>query len=51
LLVTNIAAGTAGVFAIGTVILYLTKPDLAPKERLSIVPAPGGGAIVLGGHF
>jgi hypothetical protein len=51
LLVTNIAAGTAGVFAIGTVILYLTRPDVARSEHLSAVPLRGGGAIVLGGHF
>lgn len=51
MLVTNIAAGTAGVFAIGTVILYLTKPDVARTEHLTAVPVRGGGAIVLGGHF
>ncbi|HTL33454.1 MAG TPA: hypothetical protein VL326_10025 [Kofleriaceae bacterium] len=51
LLVTNIAAGAAGVFAIGTLVLYLTKPDAVATEHLSAVPVRGGGAIVLGGHF
>ncbi len=33
LLVTQIAMGTAGVFAIGTLVLYLTRPDTAPREE------------------
>lgn len=35
LLVTQIAIGAAGVFAIGTVILYLTRPEPAAREERS----------------
>lgn len=54
LLVTNISAGVAGAFAIGTVILYVTRPTTDTREthvRASITPTRGGGAVVLGGHF
>ncbi|HEY5948165.1 MAG TPA: tetratricopeptide repeat protein [Kofleriaceae bacterium] len=52
LLVTNIAAGTAGVFAIGTVILYLTRPTSSePELRATITPTRGGGAVSFGGQF
>ncbi len=52
LLITNISAGVTGVFAVGTLILFLTRP--IPQEsatRAAITPIPGGGAVVLGGHF
>jgi len=52
LLVANIAAGAAGAFAIGTVILFLTRPNVGETEvRANVVPTRGGGALVLGGHF
>ena len=52
LLVTNIAAGTAGVLAIGTALLYLTRPTTDAREvRATVAPMHGGGAVVLGGHF
>jgi hypothetical protein len=52
LLVTEIAGGVAGAFALGTVILFLTRPSTDETEvRATITPTRGGGAIVLGGHF
>lgn len=52
LLVTNIAAGTAGAFALGTAILFLTRPTSTESElRATITPTRGGGAVVLGGQF
>jgi hypothetical protein len=52
LLVTNISAGVTGAFAIGTLILFLTRPTPRETEtRAAITPIPGGGAVVLGGHF
>lgn len=51
LLVMNISAGVAGAFAIGTLVLYLTKPDAVSSEHLSAAPVRGGGAIVFGGTF
>jgi len=45
----NIGMGTAGVFAIGATILYLTRPDL--ETQVSVVPQPGGAAVVYGGTF
>jgi hypothetical protein len=49
-LIADIAAGAAGAFALGTVILYLTRPHL---EHLPVaaVPMRDGGALVIGGHF
>jgi hypothetical protein len=52
LLVTNIAAGAAGAFAVGTIILFLTRPTSDESElRATITPTRGGGAVSLGGHF
>jgi hypothetical protein len=51
LLVTDIAGGAAGVFMLGAIVLYMTKPDVTTQEHVSAVPVRGGGAIVLGGHF
>ena len=52
LLVTQIAAGTAGVFALATVLLYTTRPNTSESElRATVTPTRGGGAVVLGGHF
>lgn len=52
LLVTNIAAGAAGAFAIGTAILFITRPTSSERAvRATITPARGGGAVVLGGQF
>lgn len=50
LLITNISAGVAGAFAIGTAILYFTRPDTS-ESRVVVTPTTGGGAIVFGGHF
>lgn len=52
LLVTNIAAGAAGAFAVGTLILFLTRPTSDENElRATVTPTRGGGAVSLGGHF
>jgi hypothetical protein len=55
LLVTNIAAGAAGAFAIGTAILFFTRPaqdEGSERElRATVTPTRGGGAFVVGGHF
>ena len=53
LLITNISAGVAGAFAIGTLLLYLTRPTEATETepRAAVTPIPGGGAVVLGGQF
>lgn len=53
LLVTNITVGVAGAFAIGTAILYFTRPsnEAEPTPRASIAPMPGGGSLVVGGRF
>lgn len=52
LLVTNITAGVAGALAIGTAILYLTRPDTSEAPpRAVLTPVRGGGALVLGGSF
>lgn len=52
LLVTNIVAGAAGVFALGTAILFFTRPDTSESvSRVSVTPTHGGGAVVYGGHF
>jgi len=45
----NIGMGAAGVFAIGATILYLTEPRT--ETRVSVVPQPNGGAVVVGGAF
>jgi hypothetical protein len=52
LLVTNIAAGTAGAFALGAIILFVTRPTTSESEvRATITPTRGGGAVSFGGHF
>jgi hypothetical protein len=52
LLATNIAAGAAGAFALGTAILFFTRPTSREgKLRASVTPTRGGGAVVLGGRF
>jgi hypothetical protein len=52
LLVTNIAAGAAGAFAVGTAILFLTRPTGDESSvRAAVTPTQGGGAVVLGGRF
>lgn len=53
MLITNIGLGVTGAFALGTALLYLTRPDTAEstETRAAITPVPGGGAVVLGGHF
>lgn len=52
LLVTDIAAGAAGAFAVGTLVLFLTRPTSGEREvRATITPTRGGGAVSFGGHF
>jgi len=52
LLVTNIAAGAAAAFAVGTIILYVTRPHARETEvRAALAPTHSGGALVLGGQF
>jgi tetratricopeptide (TPR) repeat protein len=50
-LFTNIGLGAAGAFGIAAGILYLTRPRDHMETRITAAPAPGGGAIVLGGTF
>jgi hypothetical protein len=50
-LVADITAGAAGVFAVGTILLYLTRPPDVVETPVSAVPVRGGAAIVFGGHF
>lgn len=51
LLITNITLSVAGAFALGTALLYFTRPDTETETRAAVTPIPGGGAVVLGGHF
>jgi hypothetical protein len=52
LLVTEIAGGVAGAFALGTIILFVTRPTSTESElRATVTPTRGGGAVVFGGHF
>ena len=54
MLVTNISAGVTGAFAIGTLILFFTRPtpqETHTRATITPTPIPGGGAVVLGGHF
>jgi hypothetical protein len=61
-LFANIGYATAGAFAVGAVILYLTRPrgvesrDRTARNRIddpgiTVAPVRGGGAVVVGGHF
>ena len=52
LMVTNIAAGTAGAFAIGAIILYVTRPNPTETQvRATVAPTNGGATVGLGGQF
>lgn len=52
MMITNISAGVAGAFAIGTALLFITRPDDPESAtRATITPVPGGGALVVGGSF
>jgi hypothetical protein len=51
LLVFDIGMGIAGAAAIGAAILYVTEPRIVTERRVSVVPAAGGGTVVLRGHF
>jgi hypothetical protein len=50
-LVTNVALVGAGVFAVTAGVMYLLTPRDHVETRVSAVPLPGGGAVVLGGKF
>ena len=43
----NIGMGTAGVFALGATVLYMTRPH----ESITPVPMRGGAALMIGGAF
>ena len=51
LLITNITGVATGVFALGTVVLYLTRPRALEHLPVAAVPMRDGGAVVFGGHF
>ena len=51
LLVTNIAGGVTGAFALGALILFFTRPQTAEQSHVAITPARGGAALVVGGSF
>jgi hypothetical protein len=50
-LLTNIGLGVTGALAITAGALYLLTPRDRVETRLAAVPVPGGGALVLGGHY
>ncbi|MGE5184024.1 MAG: hypothetical protein ACM31C_18260 [Acidobacteriota bacterium] len=50
LFITDVGAALTGAFAIGTAILYFTRPQ-QEQVQVSAVPARGGGALVIGGSF
>jgi hypothetical protein len=50
-LLCNTGLATAGAFAIGAGVLYLTAPRAASERRVVAVPLRGGGALVIGGQF
>jgi hypothetical protein len=51
LMATNIAAGTAGAFAVGALILYITRPHTESAVQTTIAPTPHGATVVVGGQF
>jgi hypothetical protein len=50
-LLFNISMGLAGAAAIGAAILYMTEPRVVTEQRVTVVPAHGGGTFVLQGQF
>lgn len=50
LFITDVGAGLTGALAIGTAILYFTRPQ-REEMRVSAVPSRGGGTFVIGGTF
>lgn len=48
---TNISLGVTGALAITAGVMYLLTPRDRVETRLSAVPVPGGGALVVGGHY
>jgi hypothetical protein len=50
-LFTNIGLGVTGACALAAGILYLTTPRDRVETRVTAVPLPSGGAVVLGGTF
>lgn len=51
LLVTDISGGVAGAFALGTLILFFTRPSSAEEAHVAVTPSRGGGSLVVGGTF
>ncbi len=50
LYITDVAAGVTGVLAVGTAILYLTRPS-EEQLRVGAAPARGGATVSIGGNF
>lgn len=50
-LITNVGIGVTGAFAIAAGVMYLTAPGPRGEPRVTAVPVPSGGALVLGGRF
>lgn len=50
-LLTNLGLGVTGACAVAAGILYLTTPRDRVETRVTAVPLPSGGAVVLGGSF
>ncbi|HZJ64533.1 MAG TPA: hypothetical protein VFD36_13520, partial [Kofleriaceae bacterium] len=50
-LFTNIGFGVTGAFALTAAVMFVIKPRRQAETHVTAVPAPGGGAIVLGGRF
>ncbi len=50
-LFTNIGLGAAGAFAIAAGVMYIVAPRNHVETRITAVPVPGGGMMVLGGSL
>ena len=50
-IVANIGLGLAGGLAIAAGVVYLVTPHARVETRVTAIPVPGGGAVVLGGDF
>ncbi|HEY0993581.1 MAG TPA: hypothetical protein VGD80_41290 [Kofleriaceae bacterium] len=50
-LFTNLGFGVTGAFALTAAVMFAIKPRSQTETHVTAVPAPGGGAIVLGGRF
>jgi hypothetical protein len=48
-LLTNIGFGVTGACALAAGVMYLTRPRDQSETRVTAVPLPGGGAVIVGG--